>query len=88
MYARGEIITHKEANALVIPRDSLIAEKDETEHAGVYVVKETTARRVEIVIGDTQIEDVWVRSGLKEGELVISEIGPSLKDGVPVQIAQ
>jgi hypothetical protein len=40
------------------------------------------------MIGDTQIEDVWVRNGLKEGELVISEIGPSLKDGVPVQIAQ
>jgi RND family efflux transporter MFP subunit len=88
MYARGEIIAHREANALVIPRDSLIAEKDETERASVYVVKEKSAHRVEIMIGDTQIEDVWVRNGLKEGELVISEIGPSLKDGVPVQIAQ
>jgi membrane fusion protein, multidrug efflux system len=88
MYARGEIVAQNEANALVIPRDSLIAEKDESVRVGVYVVKDGTAHRIPIEIGDTEAEDVWVSKGLKEGELVISEIGPSLKEGIAVQIAQ
>jgi membrane fusion protein, multidrug efflux system len=88
MYAKGEIVTHKEARALVIPRDSLIAEKESSETAGVYVVREGKARRIEIEIGDSQLGEVWVRRGLQEGEMVISEIGPSLKDGIPVRISR
>jgi HlyD family secretion protein len=87
MYARGEIVAHREENALVIPRDSLIAEKDETVRAGVYVVNGGAAHRIAVEIGDTQVEDVWVIKGLREGDLVISEIGPSLKEGIAVQIA-
>jgi RND family efflux transporter MFP subunit len=85
MYARGEIVTGHESQALVIPRDSLIPEKEGSDAASVYVVKEGKARSVNIQIGGSQQESVWVRKGLSEGELVIIEIGPSLKDGIPVR---
>ena len=88
MYARGEIITNREPKAIVIPRDSLIAEKEISETASVYVVRNGVAQRVKINIGDSQNEAVLVRQGLQEGDLVISEIGPSLKDGVPVRISK
>jgi len=86
MYAKGEIVTGNEPQALVIPRDCLIPEKEGSNAAGVYVVREGKAHRVDIQIGDSQQEYVWVRQGLKEGELVITEIGPSLKEGVAVRL--
>jgi len=86
MYARGEITTGRESRALVIPRDSLIPEKEGSEAAGVYVVKDGKARRVSIQIGGSHEDRIWVRQGLNEGELVITEIGPSLKDGAAVRV--
>jgi membrane fusion protein (multidrug efflux system) len=86
MYARGEITTGQEKNALVIPRDSLIPEKEGSDHAAVFVIRDGKAHRLNIQIGGTQQEKVWVRQGLQSGELVVSEIGPSLKEGVPVRI--
>jgi membrane fusion protein (multidrug efflux system) len=86
MYARGEITTGREADALVIPRDSLIPEKEGADAASVYVVREGKAHRVSIRVGGSQQERVWVREGLSEGDLVVTEIGPSLKEGSLVRI--
>jgi membrane fusion protein (multidrug efflux system) len=86
MYARGEITTGRESNAIVVPRDSLIPEKESSDTAGVYVVKEGKAHRVSIQIGGSQQDRVWVRKGLGDGDLVITEIGPSLKEGVAVRV--
>lgn len=88
MYARGEITTGRESDALVIPRDSLIPEKDESDVAGVFVVRQGRAHRVDIQIGGSQREKLWIRKGLREGELVITEIGPSLKEGAAVRAIQ
>ena len=85
MYARGEITTGRESNALVIPRDSLIPEKEGSDTAGVYVVREGKAHRVNVQIGGSQQERVWIRQGLTEGDLVIAEIGPSIKEGAAVR---
>ena len=88
MYAEGEIITGKELRALVIPRDSLIPEKEGSGTAGAYIIKDGKAHRVEIKIGESQLDSVLVRQGLQEGDLVITEIGPSLKEGTPVRVYQ
>jgi membrane fusion protein, multidrug efflux system len=88
MYARGEIITGRQPNALIIPRDSLIPEKSGSGIAGVFVVRGGKAQRVAIQIGDSQEERVWVKQGLSEGDVVIVEIGPSLKEGTPVRAAK
>lgn len=86
MYARGEITTDVEPNALVISRDSLIPEKEGAVSPEVYVVQQGKARRTRIQIGGSRQDKVWVQEGLQEGDLVVTEIGPSLKDGSPVQI--
>jgi membrane fusion protein (multidrug efflux system) len=86
MYARGEVTTNREAKALVIPRDSLIAEKEQKDSASVYVVREGKAHQIPIQIGGNQQDIVLVRKGLSEGDLVITEIGPSLKEGIAVRV--
>jgi membrane fusion protein, multidrug efflux system len=86
MYARGNITTGREANALVIPRDSLIAEMEQNDVGSVYVVREGKAHRIPIQIGGSQQDKVLVRKGLSEGDIVITEIGPSLKEGTAVRV--
>ncbi len=86
MYARGEIITGRESNAVVVPRDSLIPDKEGSEEAGVYVVKDGKAHRINVRIGDSHQEWVWVKQGLVSGDLVVTEIGPSLKEGASVRV--
>jgi RND family efflux transporter MFP subunit len=86
MYAQGEIITGREPGAVVISRDSLIPEKEGSENAGVYVVREGKAHRINIRIGGSQQERIWVKQGLVSGDLVVTEIGPSLKEGATVRI--
>jgi len=39
-----------------------------------------------ILIGDNRQDRIWVREGLEEGEWVVLERGPSLKDGNAVRI--
>jgi RND family efflux transporter MFP subunit len=85
MYARGEITAGREPQAFVISRNALISEKDESGSAGVYVVKEGKAHHRIVEVGGVQQEKAWIRQGIHEGDLVITEIGPSLKDGVSVQ---
>ena len=84
---RGEIITGREHAALVIPRDSLIPEKEGSETAGVYVVRDGKAHRSRDKDRRQPAGSVWVRQGLQEGDLVITEIGPSLKEGTPVRVS-
>ncbi len=88
MYARGDITTGREKGALVIPRDSLIPEKEGSQAAGVFVIKEGKAHRIGVQIGDMRQENVWIRQGLTGDEIVITEIGPSLKEGIPVREIQ
>jgi RND family efflux transporter MFP subunit len=87
MYARGEIEVRVERGALVIPRSALMTGQQETDSGTVYVVAggQAHARKVRI-LGYRQ-DRMWVQDGLKQGDIVILEIGPSLKDGSLVQVS-
>lgn len=85
MYARGEITTGVERNALIIPRDALVPEKEGSDTAGVYVVRDGKAHQIRIQIGGSKLDQVWVRKGLNESDVVVTEIGPSLKEGSAIQ---
>jgi membrane fusion protein, multidrug efflux system len=86
MYARGEITTGIERNALIIPRDALIPEKEGSDNAGIYVVRDGKAHQIRIQIGGSKLDQVWVQKGLNEDDVVVTEIGPSLKEGSVVQV--
>jgi len=88
MYARGEITTEREKSALIIPRDCLIPEKETSRTAAVFAVRDGKVRRLDVEIGGTQQERLWIRKELDEGDLVITEIGPSLKEGIAVRISE
>ena len=64
---------------------TLIPEKEESGAGSVYVVQEGKARRRSIQVNGTQQDRLWIGQGLKEGELVVEEIGPALKDGAAVR---
>ncbi len=87
MYARGEITIRREHGALIIPRTALMAAQDESGAGQVFVVTEGRAGRRDVQIGSIQQDRVWVRQGLREGEVVVVEVGPSLKEGLAVRVA-
>ncbi len=85
MFARGEIEARVERGALVIPRSALVVDPNQTSSGGVYVVAGGRARRREVRVGGFRQDRLWIREGLAPGDEVIVEIGPALKDGVPVR---
>ena len=82
----GEITTGVERNALIIPRDALIPEKEGSDNAAVYVVRDGKAHQIRVQIGGSRLDQVWVRKGLNAEDVVVTEIGPSLKEGSAVQV--
>jgi RND family efflux transporter MFP subunit len=86
MYTRGKIFTGVEKNVVVISRDALIPEQDVSEYGNIYIVEDGKARRRRVRIGGNGSDSVWIREGLEEGEMVVLEKGPSLKEGTPVRI--
>ncbi len=87
MYTRGEIVVRREPGALIIPRTALVAAQEEAGGGRVFVVAEGRVSRRDVEIGSVREDRVWIRRGLKEGEIVVVEIGPSLKDGLAVRVA-
>jgi RND family efflux transporter MFP subunit len=86
MYARGEIVVRREPGALVIPRTALMTEKEESSAGRVFIVAEGKSCRREVQVGSIQQDLVWVKNGLKDGDIVVVEIGPALKDGLAVRV--
>lgn len=86
MYARGDIEVRREPRALVVLRSALVAEKEEASSGSVFVVKGGKANRRTVQVGGIQQDRVWVMQGLQQGELVIEEIGPALREGSAVRL--
>jgi len=86
MFARGEIELRRVAEALVIPRSAFVAEQSGAAFGSVYVVEGGHAGRRQVEVVDGRRDLLWIRDGIKEGDLVIVEIGPALQDGSAVQI--
>jgi len=86
MYARGEIEVRVERQALVIPRSALVVDPNETSSGSVYVIAGGLAQRRDVRVGGFRQDQLWIREGLAKGDQVIVEIGPAMKDGVPVRV--
>ncbi len=84
MYARGVVDVRTQTGAAVIPRSALMVDSEESS-GSVYVIENGKARKRNIRVGGTQQDRIWVQEGLQEGEWVIIEIGPNLKDGTSVK---
>jgi RND family efflux transporter MFP subunit len=85
MFARGVIEVRRQAEALVVPRSALVGEQEDATTAAVYTVKDDTVRARTVKVGGIQDDRIWIVEGLHQGELIVVEIGPALKDGSPVK---
>ncbi len=81
MFARFSITYDRHVNALVIPRDALIQEDDQT---SVYVVADGKVTRRTIQVGIESSEVVEVVGGLAGDEEVVVTGQSSLRDGSKV----
>ncbi len=82
MFARVFVEVEKREAALVIPKAALSLESlGDT----VFVVEEGMARRREVELGFREGDSVEVRSGLAEGEEIVSVGQDGLSDGTPVR---
>ena len=83
MFGRIEVVYDQHSDALTIPRIALL--EDEGEPA-VFVVRANKAVRTSIGLGYTNGEIAEVRSGLKEGDAVVTAGKVAIRDGSAVQV--
>ena len=83
MFGRIEVVYDQRTDALTVPRIALL--EDEGEPA-VYKVEGKKAKRVPVVLGYTNGEIAEVRSGLKEGDKVVTAGKVAIRDGTEIQV--
>ncbi|MEO6103220.1 MAG: efflux RND transporter periplasmic adaptor subunit [Pseudoxanthomonas sp.] len=83
MFGRIEVVYDQRQDVLTVPRMALI--EDEGEPA-VYVVDGKQAKRTVVKLGYSNGEIAEVRSGLKEGDRVVTAGKVAIRDGTEVQV--
>jgi membrane fusion protein (multidrug efflux system) len=83
MFGRIEVVYDQRQDALTVPRIALL--EDEGEPA-VYTVVGKKAKRVSVKLGYTNGEIAEVRSGLKDGDMVVTAGKVAIRDGTEVQV--
>ncbi len=83
MFGRIGIVYDSRTDALTIPRIALL--EDEGEPA-VYAVRDDKAVRVSLKLGYIDGELAEVRSGLKEGDAVVTAGKVAIRDGAKVEV--
>ncbi len=86
MFARGEIEVRVASKAIVIPRSALVVEQEQATAGSVFVVSGGRALRRQVQVGGIRQDLLWIQRGLAEGDQVVVDIGPSLKDGAAVRV--
>lgn len=82
MFSAVRIVTERRTGVLIVPKKALVLETDEDD---VFTIKEGRAVRTRIGIGFTDGDRVEVRSGLNEGDRVITVGHEGLNDGAAVR---
>ena len=83
MFGRIEVVYDQRTDALTVPRIALL--EDEGEPA-VYVIDGKIAKRKTVQLGYTNGEIAEIRSGLKEGDQVVTAGKVAIRDGTEVQV--
>jgi membrane fusion protein (multidrug efflux system) len=83
MFGRIEVVFDQRTDALTVPRIALL--EDEGEPA-VYVVEGKLAKRKTVQVGFTNGEIAEIRSGLKEGDQVVTAGKVAIRDGTEIQV--
>jgi RND family efflux transporter MFP subunit len=87
MFANGVIEIGREKEALVIPRSALVGEESSSRSGSVYVVENGRAHLRDVRVGGVRRDLLWITQGLNPLDYVITEVGPTLRDGSAVRIS-
>lgn len=84
---RVTVTVANESNVLIVPRDALHIEQGSTY---VYRVTRDALHRTPVVVGNLNLTDVQIVSGLRAGDVVALNTtnGQPLGDGLPVKVVQ
>jgi RND family efflux transporter MFP subunit len=80
-----EIDAEQRSNALLVPAIAVL--KDDPEQPVVVVAAGDVAERRPVVIGLVDAENIEILSGLKSGELIITQGHSALRDGTPISVS-
>lgn len=80
-----EIDADQRSNVPLVPAIAVL--KDDPAQPIVVVAAGTTAQRRPVVIGLVDAENIEILSGLKPGELIITQGHSSLRDGTPISVS-
>lgn len=83
MFGRIGVVYDQRADALTVPRAALLEDQGET---AVFAVRDNTAVRVPVQIGYLSGDLAEIRSGLNEGESVVTAGKITLRDGTKVEV--
>lgn len=83
MFGRIGVVYDQRADALTVPRTALLEDQGET---AVFAVRDNTAVRVPVQIGYMSGDLAEIRSGLDEGESVVTAGKITLRDGTKVEV--
>ena len=83
MFGRIEVVYDERVDALTMPRVALLEDEGEPE---VFVVRENKAVRVPVELGYVNGELAEVRSGLVEGDDVVTAGKVAIRDGSEVEV--
>lgn len=86
MFGDATVILSEKANALVIPFESLLFEREGRQGPYCYVVINDSARKRSLTLGIMEDESVEVISGLAKGDKVVTLGKENLSDGTPVAV--
>ncbi len=83
MFVRVDIRYDARENALLVTRDAVVTQRDEST---VFVVRDGTAARQVVQLGYSMGQEVEILTGLDAGDKVVTTGQGGLKDGAPVRI--
>ena len=84
MFARGNIEVARHNNTVIIPKDALITNGN---GQSVYLVVDSTARIKPVETAFETREEIEVRSGITDGDVLVTVGQDKLSDGVKVHVA-
>ncbi len=83
MFGRIQVVYDQRADALTVPRIALL--EDEGEPA-LYVVRGNKVKRVAVKLGYTNGELAEIKSGVREGDSVVTAGKVAIRDGTEIQV--
>ena len=85
MFGRVQIVYDTHADVLVVPKEAVLAEDDQS---AVFIVRDSMAFRQSVETGYTDERHIEITTGLAEGDLIITTGQSSLRDSTKVEVIQ